>query len=214
MQKRAILEIHYTLYSIFVHFGESMKNHYEILQISNKATPKEIRQAYLKLSRQYHPDKVKGSDKEKEESAEIFKKINNSYEILSDSAKKRTYDMTLQSKIPAEFTQDTEYEDLKKKNEEFKRQREEMDRREEEQRRKAQADEAKQRASEGAKVYTNNIKEKIQTALNEISENTSIFGRFFQSNHGNYLKFTLAILEKFDQILDVPLQRQGLTYND
>jgi len=63
------------------------KSLYETLGVSDSATPEEIKKAYRKLARQYHPDI------NKEESAqEKFKEINAAYEVLSDPEKKAQYD--------------------------------------------------------------------------------------------------------------------------
>ena len=64
------------------------KNFYDRLGVSRKATPEEIKKAYRKLARQYHPD-VNPNNKE----AELrFKEINEAYETLSDEAKRAEYD--------------------------------------------------------------------------------------------------------------------------
>jgi curved DNA-binding protein len=64
------------------------KSLYETLEISENASESEIKKAYRKLARQYHPDV------NKEPSAEDkFKEINSAYEILSDKKKKQQYDM-------------------------------------------------------------------------------------------------------------------------
>lgn len=64
------------------------KDHYSILGVTRKASAKEIKQAYRKLARQYHPD-VNPGDKSSEAK---FKEINRSYEVLSDSEKRKKYD--------------------------------------------------------------------------------------------------------------------------
>ena len=64
-------------------------NYYDELGLSNNATIDEIKSAYKKLALQFHPDKNKSPDAE-----ERFKKIAQSYQILSDKDSKRTYDMT------------------------------------------------------------------------------------------------------------------------
>ncbi len=57
---------------------------YEILGVSENATPEEIKQAYRKLANQYHPDKVAHLGKEFQTLAEKrFKEITNAYQILT-----------------------------------------------------------------------------------------------------------------------------------
>ena len=64
------------------------KDYYKILGVDKKATEKEIRQAYRKLARKYHPD-VNPGDKAAEEK---FKEINEANEVLSDPEKRKKYD--------------------------------------------------------------------------------------------------------------------------
>jgi len=63
------------------------RDYYEILGIDKKASASEIKSAYRKMALKYHPDKNKAADAE-----EKFKEINEAYQILSDSEKKKTYD--------------------------------------------------------------------------------------------------------------------------
>jgi len=64
------------------------KSLYETLEITENASESEIKKAYRKLARQYHPDVNKEASAE-----EKFKEINSAYEILSDKTKKQQYDM-------------------------------------------------------------------------------------------------------------------------
>jgi curved DNA-binding protein len=64
------------------------KDYYETLGVSGNATADEIRTAYRKLARRYHPDVAK----DKKAGEEKFKEINEAYEVLSDPEKRKKYD--------------------------------------------------------------------------------------------------------------------------
>lgn len=66
------------------------KDYYEILGVDRKATQKEIKDAYRKLARKYHPD----ANKEDKETEEKFKEISEAYEALKDPKKRKEYDET------------------------------------------------------------------------------------------------------------------------
>jgi curved DNA-binding protein len=67
---------------------QNFKDYYKILGVSKTATADEVKQAYRRLARKYHPD-VNPNDKAAEEK---FKDINEAYEVLSDPSKRRQYD--------------------------------------------------------------------------------------------------------------------------
>jgi molecular chaperone DnaJ len=64
------------------------QDYYELLGVSRKASAKDIRAAYRKLARKYHPDLNPG-DKSAEEK---FKQVQEGYEVLSDAKKRQMYD--------------------------------------------------------------------------------------------------------------------------
>lgn len=67
------------------------KDYFKILGISRNATDKEIKSAFRKLARQFHPDLHPHDEKAESE----FKEINEAYEVLSDEAKKKSYEQYL-----------------------------------------------------------------------------------------------------------------------
>lgn len=63
------------------------KDYYETLGVSRTASDEEIKKAFRKLARKYHPDVAKGKGTE-----EKFKEVNEAYEVLGDPAKRKRYD--------------------------------------------------------------------------------------------------------------------------
>jgi DnaJ-class molecular chaperone len=64
------------------------KNYYDVLGVSRDSSEKDIRSAYRRLARQYHPD-VNAGDKSAEAK---FKEINEAYQVLSDADSRKKYD--------------------------------------------------------------------------------------------------------------------------
>lgn len=65
-----------------------MPNYYDVLGVSRTATARDIRQAYRKLARQYHPDVNPGDNS----AGEKFKQMNEAHSVLSDAENRRKYD--------------------------------------------------------------------------------------------------------------------------
>mgnify|MGYP003454999480 FL=1 len=66
----------------------SKRDYYEVLGVSKTATQDELKKAYRKLARKYHPD----LNKDNAEAAEKFKECNEAYSVLSDEQKRAQYD--------------------------------------------------------------------------------------------------------------------------
>jgi curved DNA-binding protein len=64
------------------------KDYYTTLGVPRDASDDDIKKAFRKLARQYHPDVAK----DKRAAEEKFKEINKAYEVLSDPEKRRKYD--------------------------------------------------------------------------------------------------------------------------
>ncbi|MFH1547448.1 MAG: molecular chaperone DnaJ [bacterium] len=63
------------------------RDYYEVLGVSKESSQSEIKKAYRKLAKQYHPDHNKEVDSE-----EKFKEVREAYEVLSDEEKRKAYD--------------------------------------------------------------------------------------------------------------------------
>jgi DnaJ-class molecular chaperone len=66
----------------------SQNDYYQILDVDQKASSKQIKAAYRKLAFKYHPDR----NSKNPEAAENMKRVNEAYAVLSDAAKRREYD--------------------------------------------------------------------------------------------------------------------------
>ena len=65
------------------------RDYYEVLEVSRDATDEEIKKAYKRLAKKYHPDVNPGN----EEAESKFKEINEAYSVLSDKNARQKYDM-------------------------------------------------------------------------------------------------------------------------
>lgn len=64
------------------------KDYYKILEVSRQADDTEIKKAFRRLAKKYHPDTNNGN----EEAAKKFQEINEAYSVLSDADKRKAYD--------------------------------------------------------------------------------------------------------------------------
>lgn len=69
------------------------RDYYDVLGVSKSASESEIKSAFRKLSRKWHPDMQAGKpDSEKKAAEEKFKEVAEAYEVLSDKSKRAQYD--------------------------------------------------------------------------------------------------------------------------
>lgn len=66
-----------------------MKDYYKILGVTREASGEEIKKAFRKLAREYHPDKNGGDEKK----GQLFREINEAYETLGNEEKRKSYDL-------------------------------------------------------------------------------------------------------------------------
>lgn len=71
----------------YEHVMSTKRDYYEILGVDRKASAEEVKRAYRRLAKQYHPDVYKGTDGDHH-----FKEINEAHEVLSDADKRAAYD--------------------------------------------------------------------------------------------------------------------------
>lgn len=87
------------------HSTSTTKCYYKTLGLTKEASSKEIKTAYKRLAKEYHPDVIK-SDNDNNQSS--FVEINEAYSILSDKIKKRRYDLSI-SKIQQSYYNDNHH---------------------------------------------------------------------------------------------------------
>src|SRR6516162_7490523 len=64
------------------------RDYYEVLGVPRNASEADIKKAYRKLARQYHPDRNPGD----KEAATKFKEVQDAYDVVSDANKRKQYD--------------------------------------------------------------------------------------------------------------------------
>jgi len=83
------MELSYVLWAALMLAEVALaKDYYKVLGLTRDASETEVKKAFRALARQYHPDKNKADDAE-----EKFREIAEAYEVLSDSKKRKEYDM-------------------------------------------------------------------------------------------------------------------------
>lgn len=91
-----------------------MINYYNILGVEYSATENEIKKAFRKKALKFHPDK----NPDNKDVEEIFKSINDAYEVLSDNEKRKKYNISIgvhhfkKDKINVETTKDIDNEQM------------------------------------------------------------------------------------------------------
>lgn len=94
-------------------YKENWVDYYEVLGVTIDSTPEEIKKAYRKMAKLYHPDVNNGEDT-------VFKQINEAYDILGNENNKKKYDEEYNRRKNGEYTEEPEeevevnYEDVKK----------------------------------------------------------------------------------------------------
>ena len=81
------------------------KGYYKLLGITHKASDKDIKKAYRKMALQYHPDKNPNN----KPAEEMFKKIAEAYQVLSDTDKRTEYD-NVSVQLPFVFQQSQQFD--------------------------------------------------------------------------------------------------------
>lgn len=86
------------------------EDYYKLLSVSPESTDQDLKKAYRKLARIFHPDK----NQQDEGAAEKFKQLNNAYSTLSDPSKRMIYDLFGQEgdSIQLDFEENLKWNDL------------------------------------------------------------------------------------------------------
>ncbi|EMR09452.1 hypothetical protein PNEG_02395 [Pneumocystis murina B123] len=105
MHVRHILSLIFSCIYFFFSFICAETDYYKILEVDRNANIKELKKAYLRLSKKWHPDKNGGDEKK-------FRDLSHAYEVLSNPEKRKIYDMRGEEGLKAhEEYGDAQYHD-------------------------------------------------------------------------------------------------------
>ena len=74
------------------------QDYYDVLGVARDATPEQVKKAFRRLAMKYHPDRNKSGD-----AGELFKAVNEAYEVLADPERRATYDRYGHTRTDAPF---------------------------------------------------------------------------------------------------------------
>ncbi len=80
------------------------RDYYEVLGVPKGASKEEVKKAYRRLAKKYHPDKM--PPERKKEAEERFKELSEAYGVLSDDQKRKVYDLYGHEGVGSRFTQE------------------------------------------------------------------------------------------------------------
>ena len=153
------------------------KNYYDILEVNKNASPEIIEKAYKTLVKKYHPDLQDNNLKAEYE--EKIKLINEAFEVLSDSEKRKNYDLNLkQTEFSVDDYNNLINENLKLKNE---------------------INYLKNNLINYKNNINNNLNNKINENYNNINKNNSNNSNYNKNINNNYSE---NIQQKYDDVIN------------
>ena len=105
--KKLVLNLFLIIFCCICFSEKKPENYYELFDVPQNATERQIHAAYIRLAGEYHPDKYT-DPKKKKTAEEMFKQIQEWYNVLKDPEQRRLYDQYLR-----ETASDSEKEDFK-----------------------------------------------------------------------------------------------------
>ena len=82
--------------------GLSLKSHFEVLEIERGASADEVKEAYFRLARRYHPDsREAGLDEVKDKVDALFVRVSEAYDVLRSARTRANYEAALKARTPA-----------------------------------------------------------------------------------------------------------------